>query len=180
MIKPDHLRRYLEAGHDWVAANKDRVLVRVEQGRAVAGYGPGLSFEWRYTVKLVFLDFDGDRAELFALVFAWLGRHQRELLANPATAEDGVRFEADILDSRKADLELTIPLTEGVVGEAAVGGAGFDLAPRPEHPEELDLAPPGLLHQLYANTERLMQCQAHPEPPPEGPGEDPEEDDGGP
>lgn len=163
MQKPLHLRRYLEAGHDWVKAHPDRVLVRVEQGRAVAAYGRGLSFEWRYTLKILLVDYTGDRAELFGLIFAWLGRHQRELLANPNTAEDGVRFEADILDAKKADLELSLSLTEGVIGEPAEGG-GFDLIPREEHIEEYDVEPPGLLHQLYANTELLMQCEAHPPP----------------
>lgn len=167
MQKPDQLRAYLEAGHPWVKEHADRLQVRVEQGRAVASYGKGLNFEWRYTVKLTLLDFNGDRAALFALIFIWLGRHQRELLLNRDLGENGVTFEADILDTTAADLEISIPLTEGVIAEPAEGG-GFDLSPRPEHEEELDFPTPSLLHELYANTELLVACQAH-HPPPEEP-----------
>lgn len=160
MRKPDQLRAYLEAGHPWVKTHPDRLQVRVEQGRVVASYGAGLSFEWRYTVKLTVLDFDGDRAALFALILAWIGRHQRELVLNRDLAETAVTFEADLLSTEVADLEISIPLTEGVVSTPAEGG-GFDLMPRPEPPEELDLNPPSLLHELYANAELLVACQAH-------------------
>lgn len=159
MLKPDSLRAYLQAGHPFLKKDPDRLLVRVEDGSAVGAYGAGLNFEWRYTVKLTLLDFSGDRAVLFALIFAWIGRHQRELLQNRDLAEKAVTFQADILDSTTADLEISIPLTEGVI--ASQGEGGFELTPRPEHPEELDLPTPSLLHELYANAELLVACQAH-------------------
>lgn len=159
MQKPDSLRAYLQAGHPAIKADPDRLLVRVESGRVVAAYGSGLNFEYRYTLKLTLLDFAGDQNALFALIVAWIGRHQREHLLNRDLAENAVTFEADVLDSDKVDLEISIPLTEGIMASATAGG--FDLTPRPEPAEELDLPTPSLLHELYGNAELLVACQAH-------------------
>ncbi len=161
MYKPSSLREYLTVGMPHLKTAGERLQVRVESGRVVAAFGRGLSFEYRYSLKLTFLDFlDRDQDRLFALIVAWLSRHQRELLLNAELAENAISFEADDLGGGKLDVEITLPLIERVRAQPREGG-GYDL----DHPIEEaipeDLAPPSLLHELYANGELLMACEAH-------------------
>ncbi len=48
--------------------------------------------------------------------------NQSELLENLIKSANGIRFEADLLDSSKVDLSLTLPLTERVVVEKNADG----------------------------------------------------------
>lgn len=48
-------------------------------------------------------------------LLGWLSVHQSELLENVSKTEDGIQFEADILDNSKVDMSLRLPLTERVV-----------------------------------------------------------------
>lgn len=164
MMKPASLREYLQAGHPAIKADPDRLLVRITKGRVVAAYGQGLHFEYRYTLTLTLLDFAGDRDALFALIVAWLSRHQRELLMNADLAENAIGFEVDVLSDSKVDLEITLPLSERVV--AVQGETGYDLTHPPEDPfADFDIPAPSLLHEVFANSELLMACAAHHPPP---------------
>lgn len=165
MYKPNDLRAYLTAGHPFIAADPARLQVRVADGKVIAAYGQGLSFEYRYTLKLTMLDFAGDEDALFALIVAWLSRHQRERLTNQDLALDAIVFEVDDLGGGKIDIEISLPLTEIVVAAPAEGG-GYDLAHRPDDPIELDLPQPSLLHEVYGNAELLVACVAHHPPAP--------------
>jgi hypothetical protein len=161
VYKPASLREYLTVGMPHLKTAGERLQVRVESGRVVAAFGPGLSFEYRYSLKLTLLDFvDKDQDRLFALIIAWLSRHQRELLLNAELAENALTFEVDDLGGGTLDLELTLPLTERVRARPREGG-GYDLDHPFEEPISEDLAPPSLLHELYANGELLMACEAH-------------------
>lgn len=161
MYKPASLRQYMTEGLPALKKNPERLEVRIENGRAVASYGPGLHFEYRYTLKLTLLDFlDKDQDTLFALIVIWLGRHQRELLQNRELAENAITYEADDLGKGKLDVEVTLPLTERVVAKPRAGG-GYDLEHPAEEPTEFDFDAPNLLHELYANGELLMACEAH-------------------
>lgn len=161
MYKLKALRDYLTAGLPSLKGAEERFEVRAESGRVVGFYGPGLSFEYRYNLKLTFLDFvDGEQDTLFALILVWLARHQRELLQSRELAETAITWDADVLGQGKLDLEITLPLTEFVRAQAREGG-GYDLSHPEEPASELDLEPPSLLHELYANGELLMACAAH-------------------
>jgi len=115
MNKPDSLREHLTAAIPELRKNPDRLLVFIDNGTLRSTAAPGLSFEYSYTLNLIFTDFAGHPDSIAIPLFAWLLVHQRELMENPNKAQDAVQFEADILDNKKVDLSITLPLTERVI-----------------------------------------------------------------
>lgn len=126
MKKPNQLREHLLAGLPHLAKNPDRLLIFVDEGRTVNTLANGLSFEYRYTLNLIITDFSEDLAVLMVLIYAWLREHQPELMANLDKARDGVKFAADVLDSHRVDLSITLPLTERVIVKEVSGQAVYD------------------------------------------------------
>lgn len=122
MNKPDSLREHLTAAIPELRKNPDRLLVFIDNGTMRSTAAPGLSFEYAYTLNLIFTDFAGHPDSIAIPLFAWLLEHQRELMENPARAADSVQFEADILDNKKVDLSITLPLTERVIVKRQADG----------------------------------------------------------
>lgn len=115
MNKPDSLRRHLEQAIPELRKNPDRLLVFIDNGTLRSTAAPGLSFEYDYTLNLIFTDFAGHPDSIAVPLFAWLLVNQNELMANLDRAKDSVQFEADLLDNSKVDLSITLPLTERVI-----------------------------------------------------------------
>ncbi|MEH6565103.1 MAG: phage tail protein [Halopseudomonas sp.] len=115
MNKPDSLRRHLEQAIPELRKNPDRLLVFIDNGTLRSTAAPGLSFEYAYTLNLIFTDFAGHPDSIAVPLFAWLLVNQNELMANLDRAKDSVQFEADLLDNSKVDLSITLPLTERVI-----------------------------------------------------------------
>ncbi|WFF38041.1 phage tail protein [Moraxella nasibovis] len=133
MKKPNLLRSHLLASLPELAKNPDRLLIFVDEGRMVNTLANGLSFEYRYTLNVIITDFAEDMAAVAVALYAWLRDHQSELLANLDKAKDGVKFVADILDNRKVDLSITLPLTERVIVKETDGKAVFDYPAEPTY-----------------------------------------------
>ena len=135
MNKPESLRQHLESAIPELRKNPDRMLVFIDNGTLRATSAPGLSFEYAYTLNLIFTDFA-------VPLFAWLLVNQNELMANLDRAKDSVKFEADILDNKKVDLSFTLPLTERVIVKKQGDGQlliTHPPEPRPDEPfEETD------------------------------------------
>jgi len=117
-----------------LALHPERLKLFVDEGHLVATGVSGLSFEYRYTLTLIFTDYRGTPDALMAPLLAWLRVHQRELFDNPER-RDALRFEAEILDHERVDLELQLPLTERVgIHETAPGRYQIEHYPEPSVP----------------------------------------------
>lgn len=113
MKKPEGLRAHLTAALPWLQDNPDRLLVFADEGGIVSTEEAGLSFEWRYTLNLIFTDLALHPDEIAVPLLGWVRENQSELLGNPER-RDGIRFEADVLAGDKIDLSIKLPLTERV------------------------------------------------------------------
>lgn len=140
MLKPDSLRAALtaaivdESGVRVLERDPDKLAVFIEKGRIAARpqrEGGGLGYEWRYTLHAVLTDFQGNPDAVAVAVILWLAVHQPEALANHASGNEAVKFEADVIDAQTVDLALELELNEAVDVVPREGG-GFDVVHRPE------------------------------------------------
>lgn len=136
MNKPESLRQHLESAIPELRKNPDRMLVFIDNGTLRATAAPGLSFEYAYTLNLIFTDFAGHPDSIAVPLFAWLLVNQRELMENLERAKDSVKFEADILDNKKVDLSFTLPLTERVIVKKQGDGQLLITHPPEPQPDE--------------------------------------------
>ncbi|MGO1068409.1 phage tail protein [Lysobacter sp. CA199] len=113
MNKPASLRAHLAAALPELATDPDRLLVFVEEGSVISTAQASASFELRYRLSLVLVDFVGDAARLFLAVLRWVAVHQVELIGNPDRRSD-LAFEVDVIDHDRADVEIRLPLTERI------------------------------------------------------------------
>lgn len=113
MKKPESLRAHLTEALPWLRTNPDRLLVFIDEGGIVSTEEAGLSFEWRYTLNLIFTDLAAHPDDIAVPLLAWLRDNQSELMGNPDRRTD-IRFEADVLAGDKIDLSIKLPLTERV------------------------------------------------------------------
>lgn len=141
MYKPTSLRDFLTAANPELARDPDRLMVFIDEGSLQATFVPGLSFEYAYTLNLVFTDYAGHPDAIMVPLLIWLREHQSELLANPDN-RDKIIFEADILANDAVDLSIKIPLTERVGVHPRDPGPGHDIEHYPEPAQETGDAPP--------------------------------------
>lgn len=112
MQKPASLRAALEARIEGLRSNPDRMAIWVEDGRVRARSTGDLSFLFEYPLSILLRDVATDLAIVSLAIIRWLGVNQPDLLA--AGQGDSFTFEADILDNKKADILITLQLTEQV------------------------------------------------------------------
>jgi hypothetical protein len=109
------LRNALTAAVPEIARDPSKLTVFAKAGSSVAtGAGESLSWEYRYTATLLLLDFAGDADHVTAAVHAWVRVYQPELLDNAELRERGIQFEAELLNAKAVDLQITLQLTEAV------------------------------------------------------------------
>ncbi|ALN92515.1 phage tail protein [Lysobacter gummosus] len=113
MNKPASLRAHLAKAIPELQRNPESLLVFVEEGSLISTAQTSESFELRYRLSLVLVDFVGDANRLFLAVLRWAALHQNELLANPDRRGD-IAFEVDVIDHERADVEIRLPLTERI------------------------------------------------------------------
>lgn len=114
MIKPASLRAALETALPELAANPDRLVLYIDQGRIDQRAG-SLSFEYRYRLNVVLLDYPHHASTVIVPIVAWLMSHQPEIALNPEIGEQAFVFEAEILNHDSMDLALRLLLTERVL-----------------------------------------------------------------
>lgn len=132
MLKPDSLRTHLTAAIPALARNPDKLLVFIDDGNIVSTFTPGLSFEYRYSLKLILTDFSAHPDAVIVPLLTWLRVHQSDLLAD-VSQRDRITFRADLLDHGKVDLEIALPLTENVgVHPREGGGQTVEHYPEPQ------------------------------------------------
>lgn len=136
MNKPESLRAHLLASVPELKNNPDRLLIFINNGRIRCTAAVSLSFEYAYDLQVILTDYAGHPDAVMLPLLGWLRVNQSELLANLAKAEEGIQFEADVIDANKVDLSLTLPLTERVVVRKQTDGT-YDVS----HPAEPQYTP---------------------------------------
>lgn len=124
MNKPAALREYLRRCIPQLATDPQQLKIFVERGNIVSRSGQSLSFEYRFTLRLVFLDFVGSLDLLAIPLLAWLTTHQPDLLQNKETSSKALRFEVEPLAHDKSDIVVEIDLTESVIVREDADEAG--------------------------------------------------------
>lgn len=115
MNKPNSLRAHLLAAVPELRQNPDRLLVFIDDGKLRSTAAPGLSFEYSYTLNLIFTDYAGHPDAIAIPLLAWVLEHQSELMTNLEKSKDAIQFVVDVLANDKVDLSFTLPLTERVI-----------------------------------------------------------------
>lgn len=115
MNKPENLRAHLLATIAEFKHNPDRLLIFINNGKVRCTAAPSLSFEYSFDLQIILTDFAGHPDSVMLPILGWLSVNQSELLENLDKVKNGIQFEADILDTSKVDLSLTLPLTERVI-----------------------------------------------------------------
>ena len=128
MRKADLLRARLATMMPALARDPDRLAMWVEKGHVTARLGPQRGFALAYDLTVLVSGFASDAAMLMFIVCDWLREHQPDLLASGA---QGFAFEADILDEKTVDVQITLPLTEVVLAQGQADGR-WDLSTRDE------------------------------------------------
>ena len=124
MKKPDSLRAWLTAWLPDISA--DQLQLYVENGRVASRRARNLSFEYRYQLKILLTDYAGSSNDLVLPLLGWIEQNEVSLLGR-ADTDEPFTFEAEILDERRVDIEVTLDLTEPVRVRARADGGGFDL-----------------------------------------------------
>ncbi len=158
MNKPESLRAHLLASVPELKNNPDRLLIFIDNGRIRCTAAVSLSFEYAYDLQVILTDYAGHPDAVMLPLLGWLRVNQSELLANLTKAEEGIQFEADIIDASKVDLALKLPLTERVVVRKEENGT-YDVT----HPGEPQYTPQIEVEgdiEIYAGGELLTSWPA--------------------
>lgn len=115
MKKPDSLRTMLLQAVPFLAGDPTKLSLFIDQGRVAARATGSLSFEYRYKLNLLVMDYAGDVDALMVPILAWIAEQQPDLLERGE--QEPFTFESEILDADSADVSIEIELTERVIVE---------------------------------------------------------------
>jgi hypothetical protein len=132
MIKSTSLRAALVQADPSLARDPDRLRCVIEEGELIATLAPTASFEYRYRLNVLLLDYTGDTDCLMVALLVWIRRHQPDCLA--PSAKSALSFEVELLDHASCDLSITLALSERVmVTPQPDGGWQIEHADEPEN-----------------------------------------------
>ncbi len=115
MNKHESLRAHLLATVAELKLDPSRLLIFIDNGKVRCTAAASLSFEYSFDLQIILTDFAGHPDSVILPILGWLSVNQSELLENLDKVKNGIQFEADIIDTSKVDLSLTLPLTEKVI-----------------------------------------------------------------
>lgn len=124
MLKPIELRKHLTAGLPELQRDPERLIMLIRGGKVHATATKSLSWQYEYTLRLIFCDWTQHSDVILALLLPWLHRHQHELLANPDKNKNGMRFDVDYLNVNAMDFVMDLDLTERVLCRPVEGSPG--------------------------------------------------------
>ena len=122
MDKPSSLRDTLTKALPDLQKNPQNLAIVVVGGRVIHTGTDSLSWEYRYTLRAVLLDYAGHADAVIAPVLAWMKKHQPETFDDPGKRANAIRFEVDYLSERTVDLQIDLELTERVLARVREGG----------------------------------------------------------
>ena len=141
MLKPASLREHLTAALPQLRRDPEKLVVFITGGGLHSTLTQSLSFEYRYTLRLLLLDYAGHADAVMVPLLAWLKRHQPELMDNPERREKAIRFEVEYLTPQTIDLSIEVDITERVLvrpREGTAGGLNVIHVPEPPHPGNIE------------------------------------------
>ncbi|WP_338926156.1 phage tail protein [Mycetohabitans endofungorum] len=122
MNKPASLRAALVAALPPLQSAPDALSVFIDHGTLVATGTRSLSFEYRYVLNVLLLDYAGDADAVMVAIIEWVRANQPDLVIHAEAREDGITFEVDLLNHETADLSIKLKLTESVVVRTDASG----------------------------------------------------------
>ncbi|WP_153075784.1 phage tail protein [Paraburkholderia bonniea] len=122
MKKPASLRAALVAALPALETDPDRLAVFIDKGVTMATGTRTPSFEYRYVLNVLMLDFAGNPDEVMIVLIGWARANQPDLVTNDALRDIGITFEIDILNHETVDLSIKLHLTESVVVSTSASG----------------------------------------------------------
>lgn len=132
MNKPERLRDLLLRSVPHLRRNPNDLQVYIANGKVVTtGAGQNLSFEYQCDVIILVTDHAGHSDDIIVPLVAWTAEHQPELHTNPEKRQNGIKFRAELINKKKSDIEVTIPITERVLVTAVAGGREVAHLPEP-------------------------------------------------
>lgn len=135
MKKPLTLRRHLEAAIPHLKRDPDKLRLWIEEGAVASKLGASLSYEWRYTLTLLFTDFVDAPDTLIVPLLAWIEKNQYDLFLDPEKRDRALTFESEVIDHEKIDIQFKLQLTERVIVTATAGGWRCEHLDEPPLPE---------------------------------------------
>lgn len=130
MLKPHSLRAYLTEATPELRREPDKLSIYVTDGKIIAAGTGSLSFVYRYTLKVVVLDYSSHADAIFVPLLDFLQTEQVEIFENPDLRERSIRFEAEYLNKETIDLSIELDLTERVIVHAGPAPTSPETAQR--------------------------------------------------
>lgn len=115
MLKPDAIREIITRANPYLKRDPDKLQVFLEGGQIVAYGAASLSYEYRYTLNVIVMDYPNHADQIIVPMLAYLRTQQPELFENRDLAQNLIRFDAEILNQGTIDLSLQVDLTERVI-----------------------------------------------------------------
>lgn len=122
MLKPPDLRQHLTSAVPDLGRDPEKLIVLAKGGKLVNTGTPSLSFEYRYTLNIIVLDFAGHADGIMVPLLEWARRNQPELFDNEQLRQNAIRFDVEYLTTSTVDLSIEIDLTERVLIRARADG----------------------------------------------------------
>jgi hypothetical protein len=142
MKKLDALRAHLLESVPDLAANPDKLLTFVDNGRIAWQRGQHLSHGYTLQAQIIITDYSGDVDAVIIPLLDWMNRFEPS-----PPPDEAVALEAEIIDNQHYDLALNVRLTERVVAKVDCDEGTIKAEHRmPEYPIE---ACPATHWQLY-------------------------------
>lgn len=118
MKKPTSLRQFMITKIPELKRDPDSLLVFVDKGHIISTLTPSLSFEYRYQLNIIITDYNAHSDTLIVPLLVWIRANQYDLLQGE---QNGIQFEAEILNHETADIAITLDLSERVLVEMVDG-----------------------------------------------------------
>lgn len=138
MNKPKRLREHLERAIPWLKQNPDKMLVLIPSGNLFTTGTGGLSFENKYTLELILMEYPHSADTVFVPLLAWLRTDQPDLLQNPKLMEGALTFEAEFIAHDKVDISVKLKLDERVKVTESASGVTVEHLPEPQSSDWFD------------------------------------------
>ena len=139
MNKPAGVRAALEAAIPSLIDEPDKLTVFVDAGSIASTGSKSASFEYRYTLHLILLDFAGEADDVMIALIEWARANQPDLVTNWDHRDTGITFECDVLGNATVDLSIKMKLSESVV--VTIGPDGKRVVRHVDDAEETWVAP---------------------------------------
>ncbi|RAR53893.1 tail completion protein R (GpR) [Paraburkholderia unamae] len=123
MNKPGSARAALEKAIPSLVDEPDKLTVFIDSGSIAATGGHTVSFEYRYTLNLLLLDFGGEADDVMIALVEWARANQPDLVTNWDQRETGITFECDVLNNATVDLSIKMKLSESIAVTTAADGS---------------------------------------------------------